>query len=253
MGVAPDKARQRRERRAQLARVERWSEDSGNAALAGRELPAAEVLAADQRVTWWAKQLKQAGLAGDMDQLRARAYLDILLGIDSRPTADGGSSTDRPGAIPPGFAGKVNLTIPLTTLLGLADRPGEIPGIGPIDPALARDLAEAAARSPRTSWCVTVTDQDGHAIGHGCVRPGPAGASTGRTKRADPGSPGGGPGPPGGPGPRGGHDPPDGLDSPGRHDDGGRPGFTFSATDQHGPPGGYGPGGCIPAVRKSWT
>jgi len=28
----------------------------------------------------------------------------------------------------------VDLTIPLTTLLGLADRPGEIPGIGPIDP-----------------------------------------------------------------------------------------------------------------------
>ena len=97
MEVAPDKARKRRERGARLARVERWAEDSGNAGLAGRELPPAEVLAADQRVTWWARQLKQAGLAGDMDQLRARAYLDILLGIDSRPSADGGSSTDRPG------------------------------------------------------------------------------------------------------------------------------------------------------------
>jgi hypothetical protein len=48
MQVAPDKARKRREQAAGDARVERWSEDSGNAALAGRELPPAEVLAADQ-------------------------------------------------------------------------------------------------------------------------------------------------------------------------------------------------------------
>ena len=64
----------------------------------------------------------------------------------------------------------MNLTIPLATLLGLADRPGEIPGIGPIDPGLAQDLAQAAARNPKTTWCVTVTDNDGHATGHGCAR-----------------------------------------------------------------------------------
>ena len=40
MEVAPEKARQRREVAAKFARVERWAEDSGNAALAGRELPA---------------------------------------------------------------------------------------------------------------------------------------------------------------------------------------------------------------------
>jgi hypothetical protein len=43
------------------------------------------VLAADQRITWWATQLHKAGLDGDMDVLRARAFLDILLGIDSSP------------------------------------------------------------------------------------------------------------------------------------------------------------------------
>jgi hypothetical protein len=46
-------------------------------------------------------------------------------------------------------------------------------GIGLIDPALARDLAAAAARNPRTTWCITVTDQHGHAIGYGCARPEP--------------------------------------------------------------------------------
>src|SRR5580658_9709299 len=85
MAVAPDAARKRREEAAKDARVERWAEDSGNAALAGRELPPAEVLAADQRITWWAQELRKAGLDGDMDELRARAYLDLLLGIDSRP------------------------------------------------------------------------------------------------------------------------------------------------------------------------
>ena len=81
--VAPGKAVKRREEAEQNARVERWPEPSGNAGLAGRELPPADVLAAGQRITWWARQLKKAGLEGDMDQLRARAYIDIMLGRDS--------------------------------------------------------------------------------------------------------------------------------------------------------------------------
>ncbi len=158
MEVAPDKARRRREAAARDARVQRWAEDSGNAALMGRELPPAEVLAADQRITAWARQLKKAGLEGDMDVLRARAYLDLLLGKDSRPRQDpaggqdgtdpggGGSGPAGPdhpagppaagpaaGAAPGGFAGKVTVTVPLTTLQDQAGRPGEIPGIGPVD------------------------------------------------------------------------------------------------------------------------
>ena len=232
MEVAPEKARKRREEAARDARVERWAEDSGNAALMGRELPSVEVLAADQKITAWARQLKKAGLEGSLDELRARAYLDLLLGQDSRPgqharnaadgkpDAEGGQARGgdggrkpagsvvptpggpRAGVIPAGFAGRVTLTIPLATLLGRADRPGEMAGIGPVDPWLARDLARAAARNPRSTWCVTVTDEQGHAIGHGCARP------------------------------QGGHDPPV------RTRDG--PGFTFTATGGAGPPGGYG-------------
>jgi len=239
MDVNPDKARQRREHMAKRTRVERWAEDSGNAGLAGRELPPAEVLAADQRVTAWAKELRKAGLDGTMDQLRARAYLDILLGIDSRPlgtgpdgtpsqTADGpgngGSGPAGPfppdpagplsGLIPPGFAGRVTLTIPATILLDLAARPGELAGIGPIDPGLARDLAAAAARNPRSTWCFTVTDSQGHAIGHGCARPAPPAH---RHHRANPGKPGAPPGP-----------------------DPGAPRFTLTPAGHPGPPGGYG-------------
>ena len=99
--VAPEKARERRETAARFARVERWAEDSGNAALMGRELPPDEVLAADQRICWWAGELKKAGLDGGMDELRARAFLDLVLGQDSRPRAPraaGAAGQDGDGA-----------------------------------------------------------------------------------------------------------------------------------------------------------
>jgi hypothetical protein len=68
-------------------------------------------------------------------------------------------------------AASINLTVTLATLLGMANSPGEAPGWGAIDPALCRDLAARAARSDRTTWCVTVTDPDGVAIAHGCAKP----------------------------------------------------------------------------------
>ena len=261
--VAPDKATRRREQAARQARVQRWAEASGNAALEGRELPPAGVVAADQRIGWWARQLKKAGLDGSMDELRARAYLDLLLGTDSRPRQDaadgqgaaggqdgaggtggpggGGSGPpDRPGpgtqpgtgVLPAGFAGTVHLITPLATLLGLADRPAEIPGLGPVDPALARDLARAAAQNSKTTWCITVTDGQGHAIGHGCARPEPRSHQEYREKHQRPG-PRDGPDPPGGAGAR---------DGPGAGARDG-PGFAFTATGEHGPPGASGAGG----------
>ena len=179
--AAPDKARKRRETAARFARVERWAEDSGNAALAGRELPPDQVLAADERITARARELKAAGLEGGTDELRARAYLDLLLGQDSRPRQDQGTT---PGAAPAGFASRVTLTAPLATLTRLAGRPGELAGLGPVDPWLTRDLARAAACSPKTTWCLTITDNEGHAIAHGCARPEPKR----HRKRAGPGA-----------------------------------------------------------------
>jgi hypothetical protein len=201
--VAPKTAKERRETAAKDARVERWLQDSGNAALMGCELPPAEALAADEQITARARELRSAGLEGDMDQLRARAYLDLLLGQDSRPRPDGAGTAAQPA--PAGFAGRVTLTVPLATLAGLADRPGELGSLGPVDPWLARDLAAAAARNPKTTWCLTVTDSQGHAVAHGCARPEPKSRHT----RA-------GPGPPGG------------------------TGFSFTPAGRDGPPGGYG-------------
>jgi Domain of unknown function (DUF222) len=77
----------------------------------------------------------------------------------------------RPASPRPASPRLTDLVIPLTTLLGLARRPGEGHGLGPLDPALCRDLATAAIHSPHTTLCVTVTTPDGIAIGHGCARP----------------------------------------------------------------------------------
>ena len=97
-------------------------------------------------------------------------------------------------------------TSPPVPVRPAARRAGSPAGLGPVDPWLARDLAAAAARNPKTTWCVTVTDQHGHAVGHGCARPEPKGSKN-RT----------GPGPPPG-----------------------RAGFSFTPASRDGPPGGFG-------------
>ena len=205
LAADPDAARKRREQAQREARVLRWREDAGTAALSGRDLPSAEVLAADQRISARARELKSAGLAGTMDELRARAYLDFLLGRtglpqpgisdpgagqpaestagpdrpDTSPAGAGGRGTGpggpaagpwSPGGPPGGLAARINMTVPLSTLLGTSGTPGEVAAFGPVDAELARELARAAGTHPATRWCVTVTGQHGQAVGHGCAR-----------------------------------------------------------------------------------
>ncbi len=222
--VNPDAARQRREQAAKDKRVEVVAELSGNCQLAGRELPPAAVLAASENLTARALELRAAGVGGGMDALRALAYLQALGVLDpldgvtgddpggakpgdgpgSGPGSGGGNGGDggrgpdgsRPGTpggpgggagqIPAGFAARVNLTVPLATLLRLAERPGMLSRTGPIDPALARDLAAAAARSPRSTWCLTVTGPDHRPVAHGCGRPPPRRDNRGAAARDGP-------------------------------------------------------------------
>jgi hypothetical protein len=123
---------------------------------------------------------------------------------DSRPA---GPSTG------PELRAKVNLTIPMGTATGYDNQPGEAWELGALDPALARQLLAAAARSPGSEFCVTVTDEHGYAVGHGCGKPArPA-------KTAKPGPQPAGPAPPG-PAPP--------------------PRTAFIRRDGSGPPGGFG-------------
>ena len=123
------------------------------------------------------------------------------------PGGEPGGPGDRPGdpaAVPalPALPARGNLTLPLATLLGLAERPGASHGLGPLDPALVRDLAATAANSPNSEWCTTIIGSEGVAVAHGCAKPartsktpapasrdGPAGWAF--TPRDDPGPPGG--------------------------------------------------------------
>ncbi len=76
--VDPQAARNRKEKALKDARVEAWVEDSGTAALAGRDLPPADVIAADKRIDAIARWLKAHGTKGTLDQIRAKVYLALL-------------------------------------------------------------------------------------------------------------------------------------------------------------------------------
>ena len=84
----------------------------------------------------------------------------------------------------------------MTTLQGQSDSPGEADGFGPVDGNDARDLAAAAARHPRTRWCVTALNPGGTAAAHACL--------PGRYPPPGTGPPGSPPGP----------DPPPGTGAP---------------------------------------
>ena len=170
--------------------------------MVARELPSDEVLASWQHVEQRALNLRAAGMPGSLQDLRVRAYLDLLQERDSRtvpaglvPAASTGAGQDQPApdqppphTDPPGpsesgpsLAALVTITIPLTTYQGRSDTPGEADGFGIVDGDDARDLAAAAARHPRTRWCVTALNPDGTAAAHGCLPGRPAPHRTTRT------------------------------------------------------------------------
>ena len=248
----PESAERRKEAAKQDAHVRRFREDSGNAGMVARELPPDEVLASWQHVEQRALDLRAADVPGTLQELRVRAYLDLLQERDSRsvppdldaslarsadcapaaddsnPDRDSGPGPDgndrasgrggngragRPGRdTGPSFAALVNITVAWSTLNGQSQIPADVAGFGPVDAADARDLVAAAARDPRTRWCVTAVHTDGTAAAHGCA--------AGRHPPPGTGHPSRGPGPdppPGtgypapGPGPAPGPDPPPGT------------------------------------------
>jgi Domain of unknown function (DUF222) len=205
----PKAADKRKEAARQDAHVRRFREASGNAGMVARELPPDEVLASWQHVEQRALDLRAAGVPGTLQELRVRAYLDLLQERDSRltpaapdaagdaaaaghgdapgppddgpspggpshpsgPGVPGGPRTPRtPGdAGGPAVAALVNITVPLDALPGDPAPPGEVGGFGLLDTQDTRDLVTAAARHPDTRWCLTVLHPDGTAAAHGCA------------------------------------------------------------------------------------
>ena len=139
LAVDPAAAERRREEARKDARVEVWDERSGTAALAGRDLPPADVLAADKRIDALARQLKSAGQEESLSELRAQVYLALLRGqpveghTSGEPPGPGtthaGSRNDRDGSAVPGPGGAAPAHSPLRRLLPGRLLPGRyLPG-----------------------------------------------------------------------------------------------------------------------------
>src|SRR5580693_3456400 len=158
----PGIARKRKEAARREAYVRRFQEESGNAGMVARELPTDEVLASWQHVEQRALDLRAAGVPGTLQDLRVRAYLDLLQERDSRaapegPAADGGAGQDQPAPDQP--PPDTDPPAPRDTTPGPrgpdgSDGPGSGPG-GPGGPGPAPRPAPDAG--PSLAALVTIT------------------------------------------------------------------------------------------------
>jgi hypothetical protein len=102
-----------------------------------------DIAAARSHIENLARSLKTSSEPRTLEQLRADVALDLLQGkcvhqVESNKT------------------GRTNLMVPLTTLAGLSDTPGELEGYGPVIAEIAR---KTAAENIDGEWTFTVTDQ----------------------------------------------------------------------------------------------
>jgi hypothetical protein len=94
------------------------------------------------------------------------AGFDQLPTTRPQPHTDG--DTDRPrAAMPAPRRGVIDIQVPLTTLLGLTDAPGDLAGFGPVIADIARQVV---AEQPDATWRFSVYDQLGELISHGITR-----------------------------------------------------------------------------------
>jgi hypothetical protein len=176
----PGAAENRREEAEKCSRVETWRETTGTMAISAVGLNPQTAMEAGQAIQDRALAYKKAGFPGDMDNLRVQAMTDKLIGKNPLSAGPG----EEAGLGDRGLAVKVNLTLPalvlpLLTVLGVMDNPGEAVGLGAIDPGLVRDLAASAALAGRRSeWHLTLVDENGWAVGHGCAAWKPRAAAT---------------------------------------------------------------------------
>src|SRR6201996_2225177 len=113
----PQVAKKRKEQGRRDTHVRSFREDSGNAGITGREMPPVEVLASMQHVEARARALREAGVSGTLQELQARALLDLLqertlqhtlddlAATDPAPGSGTGDSSSPDGNDPPGSGG----------------------------------------------------------------------------------------------------------------------------------------------------
>jgi hypothetical protein len=155
--VDPEAAKRRAERSKQGRRVESGVDAAGTGWVNAYGLPIERTAAAMERLDALARAARNHGDPRSIDQLRADTFLDLLEGRYSGP--------------PPTIRkGVVELTVPLTTLLGLADLPGDLAGWGPVCADIARQTAAQQHADGDNQWRFTVHDDTGNLIATGLTR-----------------------------------------------------------------------------------
>jgi hypothetical protein len=143
--VDPDDAKRRYEEDLERRRLTSEPREEGTADLVGESLAADRVAGVVADIHEEALRRRRRGDARSMDQLRADIFLELLEGNHQ-------GSGRRP---------VVDIRVDLATLVGLADRAGEIPGWGPVIADIARQLVD---QQQDGEWRVVVTDPDTGAV-----------------------------------------------------------------------------------------
>ncbi|MCW2902684.1 MAG: hypothetical protein JWO67_4949 [Streptosporangiaceae bacterium] len=140
-------------------KVVRGLNADGTGYLSGCNLPTDQAAVADERLDALARAAKQAGDDRPMDQIRADIFLALIGGTYSGPG-------------PINRRGVIELTADLPTLMGLADRAGELAGWGAVIADIARQIARARAGDSETIWRYSITDPfTGRLLHHGTTQP----------------------------------------------------------------------------------
>jgi len=142
ISVDPASAQDRYEQKLRERRIICEPTDAGTANLSGLDLPADTANRAMRRINRLAHTAKRNGDCRCIDQIRADIYLDLLTGNQ------GATGSDR---------AVVDIRADLTTLLGYDEKPGEIPGWGPV---IADVLRQIIDESPDGEWRFGICDQD---------------------------------------------------------------------------------------------
>ena len=149
--IDPASAQDRYEEKLKERRVIAEMTDAGTANLLGLDLPAADTNSAMRRISRIARGLKAKGDKRPIDQIRADIYLDLLTGRNQNQSAS--RSSDQ---------GVVDIRVDMTTLAGIDDNPGEIPGFGPVIADVARQIVDEASDA---EWRIIPVDDNGHPVG----------------------------------------------------------------------------------------
>ncbi len=208
LAIDPGWARRRYTRAVRARAVTAVLADDGTVTVTGSGLPADEAAVACARVDRLAESAKRAGHPGRVGQIAADVFLGLLDGRfhgrsedqivaallrESRPedrpddTRTDDPATDEPCSDEPGSNGAqpdeagsdeparvgIEVRVGLTTMLGFDERPGEIPGLGPILAPVARAIVNRQLRG--AEWRFAVTDDEGHLLLAGVTRHRPSG------------------------------------------------------------------------------